>query len=97
MSQIICDMQTLGEVIDAFGYAELAAILGKPPGTVSSWKSRNQLPSEFWKTVLEAAARRGMTDITADLLIRLDANRACSTNNKALGKSTLHSAVRASR
>ncbi|WP_210482708.1 helix-turn-helix domain-containing protein [Microvirga antarctica] len=68
-------METFAAIIDAFGYAELASLLGKPEGTVSSWKTRNFIPSEVWISVVNEASRRELEGVTFELLARLETER----------------------
>ena len=68
-------MNSFSDVIDAFGYVHLAHILGKPIGTVSSWRSRDYIPSEFWLTIVREAHGR-IHGVTLELLARLSAERA---------------------
>lgn len=51
--------------------AELAADIGAPLARVSKWWQRNSLPAPYMAAVLEAARRRGWSDITAELLVSL--------------------------
>lgn len=74
--QIILPMQNFSDVIDRFGYAGMAALLGKPPGTVSSWKTRNLIPPEFWDALVRAAPARGIHGLTHQMLSRFAAERA---------------------
>lgn len=67
--------QTFADIIDLFGYAKLADALGRPEGTVSSWKTRNSIPPEVWSAVVAEAKRRGIKGVSLDLLARMRAER----------------------
>jgi hypothetical protein len=73
--QIILPMQNFSDVIDRFGYAGMAALLAKPPGTVSSWKTRNLIPPEFWDALVQAAPASNVHGLTHQLLARFAAER----------------------
>ena len=68
--------QTFSSIIDLFGYAELAKAIGRPEGTVSSWKSRNSIPPEAWSSVVAEARRRRIKGVSLDLLADLSARRS---------------------
>lgn len=78
-------MQSFRDIIDGFGYAKLACTLGKSSGTVSSWRSRNLIPSPFWSAVNAAAAAHGVEGISLDLMASLDAKRAEGRARKPSG------------
>lgn len=61
-------MQTMRDVIDVIGYRRLADVLGCPAGTVSAWRSRDILPSEFWSEVAAECAKRDRPDVTIEQL-----------------------------
>jgi hypothetical protein len=57
-------MTSFRAIIDRFGYRDLAAALGRPPSTVSAWRSRDRIPSQYWAAMIDAAERRGLPGIT---------------------------------
>ncbi len=57
-------MTSFRAIIDRFGYRNLAAALGRPPTTVSAWRSRDRIPSQYWAAIVSAAERRGFAGIT---------------------------------
>lgn len=62
-------MQTMREIIDVVGgYRHLAEVLGCPAGTVSAWRSRDILPSEYWSEVAAECAKQGHPDVTVERL-----------------------------
>lgn len=69
-------MKSFSAIIDAFGYARLAAHLGRPDGTVSSWKTRNFIPPEFWPAIVARADELHIAGVTYEGLARLAAERA---------------------
>ena len=48
----------------------LANDVGAPPSRVVKWRTRNRVPSEYWRALLDAAARRGIP-ATPELLVEL--------------------------
>ena len=69
-------MQTFSDIIEKFGYAKLAGALGRPEGTVSSWKTRDSIPPDAWSALVEAAAHHGVVGVSLDVLAKLAENRA---------------------
>lgn len=76
-------MQNFSDVIDRFGYAEVAALLGKPVGTVSSWRTRNLIPPEFWDALVRAAPDTKAAGLTHELLSRFARERAALRPSKS--------------
>jgi hypothetical protein len=67
-------MQTFAQIIDALGgYAKIAEGVGCPPGTASSWKSRNDIPHRYWPKLVEMATEQGVSGVTFELLVKLGA------------------------
>ena len=56
--------------------AALASALGARTGAVRQWRRRNRIPPRHWPRLVAAAAARGETAITFDLLDRLVAGNA---------------------
>lgn len=71
-------MQNFSDVIDRFGYVKVATLLGKSAGTVSSWKTRNLIPPEFWDDLVRAAPGSDVEGLTHQILSRFAAERAAS-------------------
>lgn len=46
---------------------------GCSPLLVRQWRHRNFIPPQYWPRIVAAAARRGISDVNADLLARLAA------------------------
>lgn len=61
-------MMTFREIIDAFGYASLAAALRLPPGTVSAWKTRGSIPHQYWREIQFEARKRRLRGVTYSAL-----------------------------
>jgi hypothetical protein len=38
---------------------------------VAAWKQRGSIPVAYWRQLVSAARRRGLSDVTSDLLIEL--------------------------
>lgn len=51
--------------------AELGRDLDLPYSTVAAWKQRGSIPVAYWRQLVSAARRRGLSDVTSDLLIEL--------------------------
>jgi hypothetical protein len=51
--------------------AELGRDLDLPYSTVAAWKQRGSIPVTYWRQLVSAARRRGLSDVTSDLLIEL--------------------------
>jgi uncharacterized protein YjcR len=75
-------MNTVAQVIDAFGYAALATKLGIPAGTVSAWKSRNSVPSDHWLAIAALAKAEGKDGVTLETLAQMH-SRAPSESGAA--------------
>lgn len=71
-------METVEQVIDAFGYARLASSLGIPVGTVSAWKSRASIPADKWLAITDLARAEGKEAITLETLARMHAERGAA-------------------
>jgi len=48
----------------------LANDIGAPPSRVVKWRTRDRVPSEYWRALLDAAAKRGI-QATPELLVEL--------------------------
>lgn len=67
-------MQTFADIIVAFGgYAKVAEALGVPAGTVSSWKSRNGIPPQYWAKLVAEASSRAIQGVTLEMLAAIAA------------------------
>lgn len=77
-------MHTVEQIIDAFGYAKLAAALEIPAGTVSAWKapSRRSIPSEYWQAIVRVAEAEGKADINLEALAAIHARHAPSPSEQ---------------
>lgn len=70
-------MQTVPELIDAFGGpTAFAAIIAKQPSTASEMKRNRSIPVGYWPSVIAAASERGLPGVDAELLMKLHAGRA---------------------
>lgn len=73
-------MKTIRDVMDRWESAEaLAEELGQKGVTVRQWRNRGGIPPRYWLALLEAAERRGFSDITPELLTRIHARPARET------------------
>jgi hypothetical protein len=65
-------MRNVTDVVDRWPRAiDLARDLGVSPSRITDWKNRNAIPASYWKSLLAAARRRMLWDITPELLIEL--------------------------
>ena len=55
---------------------EMAADLGEKGVTVRQWRNRGSIPSDRWLAVAAAAANRGFSSVTLELLAGLAAKQA---------------------
>ena len=78
-------LQTFADIIEKFGYAKLAEALGRPEGTVSSWKTRDSIPPDVWSSLVDAAARHGVEGISLDVLAALAEKRTHRSQTGAGG------------
>ncbi len=53
---------------------EFAADVGVKGVTARQWRLRNSVPVAYWPAIIEAADKRGFTDINRDLLFDLAVN-----------------------
>lgn len=69
-------MKDAAELIEKLGTpTEVAALVGRPIGTVASWKHRNAIPSEAWPAFIAAASSKRIKGVTADLLLAIHHRR----------------------
>lgn len=69
-------METAGDIIRALGgLTAVADGLSRPIGTVSAWCSRNSIPSDYWKGIVEIAEANGVELVTYEALATLAARR----------------------
>lgn len=53
-------LRSFAEVIALWPFArDLAEDIGVEPEQVRTWKSRNNVPPEYWRSVVDAAGKRG--------------------------------------
>jgi hypothetical protein len=69
--------------------AEMAADIGVPKLTVSSWRRRNNIPEEYWSRIADAAVKRGFHAVTYDRCRECAANWRRSRTRQA-GASAAH-------
>lgn len=74
-------MQTFASIIDAFGgYAKFARAIGVDKlGTVSAWKTRDSIPSSYWRRVVAAAEKEGVAGVSLEALSAIAESRECVT------------------
>lgn len=63
-------MNSFREIIDAFGVARLAELLGIAQSHVRTMKVRNVIPPQYWRKIIEAPNPNGASidpSILADL------------------------------
>lgn len=70
-------MRNVADIIDCWPRAiDLARDLGVSPSRITDWKNRSAIPAAYWKTLLAAARRRRLSDITPELLIDLHSRQS---------------------
>lgn len=70
-------IRSFADVINRWKTAEeLGGDINEKGGTVRAWRARDTLPPETWNRVIAAAARRGFSDITHELLATLAERKA---------------------
>lgn len=70
-------MNSVTEIFEAWpNTAEFGRDIGLPYPTVAAWKQRGSIPVVYWRTIIQAARRRGFHEITGDLLIDLHSDEA---------------------
>jgi hypothetical protein len=68
-------MQTFRDVIEAFGVASFAKLIGVEQSHARAMKTRNSIPPEYWATVVENAPAEHKSEITFDALRAMRAQR----------------------
>lgn len=68
-------MQTFTDLIDAFGVAALAKMLGVAESHVRTMKARDSVPPEYWGVLIEKATERGIEGVTYQALRGLRTRR----------------------
>lgn len=68
-------MNTFSDIIDAFGIAVVAEILGIEESHVRVMKARDSIPPEYWGVLIEQAVKRGIKGLDYRRLRRLRAVR----------------------
>lgn len=68
-------MQSVQDLIDRLGGSgEVARAIGKPIGTVASWRHRNMLPVEIWPSIIElAGSKQDVPGVDAQRLLAMHA------------------------
>lgn len=77
----ITDLQS---VFAAFGSnVKLASVLNVGPSTVSEMKRRNNIPVEYWPSIIDAARDMGQADLTMERLAFISAEAALAKRETA--------------
>ena len=62
-------MENFTDLIDAFGgTTEFAEMMGKPVGTIGSWKSRKGIPEKHFPEIIRHARQRKIRGVTFESL-----------------------------
>jgi hypothetical protein len=70
-------MRTVSDIIELWPRAlDLALDLGISPPRISDWKNRNSIPAAYWRDLIRAARKRGISEVTAELLVDFHARDA---------------------
>jgi len=89
-------MKDFREIIDAWpSPSELGNDLGLAASHIRTMRVRNKIPAEWWTTLIEAAARRGIKGITAEALAKLVATEPDSRVGTSRGKEAVTDAPKA--
>jgi hypothetical protein len=74
--------RSVAEIVSGLGVSALARAFGHENlSTVSSWKSRGNIPVEYWPKLIEHAAMRGIA-LSGDELIAAHALRPSASNKR---------------
>lgn len=68
-------MKTHVDLIERWGIRPFAEAIGVTYTHAQLMKWRNSVPPDYWPAVVDDAAKRGWSDITPDLLMRLRKGR----------------------
>lgn len=69
-------MPSVAEIFDLWPTdADLGRDIGISYPTVSAWKQRGSIPASYWRDIVRAARRRGINQVTADLLAEIHARQ----------------------
>ena len=68
-------MRCFSDVIEAFGVAPMAELLGVPDSHVRVMKARNSIPADYWSRIVKAAEDRGIDGVSADSLVAMREER----------------------
>jgi hypothetical protein len=72
-------MRNVSDVLQIWSRSvDLARELNVSPPRITDWKNRNSIPPAYWRDIVNAACRRGHTEVSADLLADLHARNAKS-------------------
>lgn len=76
---------TFSEVIDRWpSMTAFAKDIGVPYRRVRSWRQRSSIRATYFQAIVDAAASRGYTDITAAVLLDAAARRGMVTDDHSL-------------
>jgi len=83
MGRVAGAIDSWAELIELWGTAvAFSGDLAVKVGTARQWKRRG-IPSEYWTAVVQAAAARGLSQVSLEILARLSANAARRTRARA--------------
>jgi hypothetical protein len=69
-------METFADIIDTLGgSAAVARGIGLLPGTVRQMRRRGRIPPEYWPSLVDFAASRGVVNVTLIVLADLAARK----------------------
>ena len=69
-------MQTVAEIVDAFGGpTAFAKVISRGVSTASEMKRNGSIPGRYWEAVVLAARARGISGVTLACLARLHARK----------------------
>ncbi len=69
-------IKNYADVIDLWeSYDALASDVGATVYSIRKWRQRDSIPPEYWRALVESAAKRGIAVVTLEVLAGFAANR----------------------
>lgn len=80
-------MHSAGDILSLWPRdADVARDIGAPYQTVSAWRRRGTIPPSYWQKLLTAARRRGLSQLTTDVLAGIYAMRSQAEAGASKGR-----------
>ena len=72
-----CIMQTISQIIEAFGGpSALAHEIGRPVATVSAWKHRGKIPANYWPDLVALARTKRIKGLSLQTFFEVGSREA---------------------